>query len=113
MMWTRMRYRLIHVVNTRIRTNLMHYEPIYVESKNLSIFNVNNPLTSCTNKCRKYGMKVIVDLHALKASQNGNEHSGARDGYQEWGDSNIDETVAVIEFLAARLRKQHSSLLEK
>ncbi|XVF15150.1 hypothetical protein REPUB_Repub09cG0125000 [Reevesia pubescens] len=50
----------------------------------------------------KYGMKVIVDLHAPKASQNGNDHSGARDGYQEWGDSNIDETVAVIEFLAAR-----------
>ncbi|OMO56013.1 Glycoside hydrolase, family 5 [Corchorus capsularis] len=50
----------------------------------------------------KYGMKVIIDLHALKASQNGNEHSGVRDGYQEWGDANIDETVAVIEFLAAR-----------
>ncbi|OMP04136.1 Glycoside hydrolase, family 5 [Corchorus olitorius] len=52
----------------------------------------------------KYGMKVIIDLHALKASQNGNEHSGARDGYQEWGDANIDETVAVIEFLAASNR---------
>ncbi|GMI67910.1 hypothetical protein HRI_000460300 [Hibiscus trionum] len=50
----------------------------------------------------KYGMKVIVDLHAVKASQNGNDHSGSRDGFQEWGDSNIDETVAVIEFLAAR-----------
>ncbi|XP_022773868.1 glucan 1,3-beta-glucosidase A-like [Durio zibethinus] len=50
----------------------------------------------------KYGMKVIVDLHAPKASQNGNDHSGTRDGYPEWGDSNIDETVAVIEFLAAR-----------
>ncbi|XVF61671.1 hypothetical protein PTKIN_Ptkin08bG0149200 [Pterospermum kingtungense] len=50
----------------------------------------------------KYGMKVIVDLHAPKASQNGNDHSGSRDGSQEWGESNIDETVAVIEFLAAR-----------
>lgn len=50
----------------------------------------------------KYGMKVIIDLHAAKASQNGDEHSGARDGFLEWGDSNIDETVAVIEFLAAR-----------
>ncbi|XP_021275037.1 glucan 1,3-beta-glucosidase A-like [Herrania umbratica] len=56
----------------------------------------------------KYGMKVIVDLHAVKASQNGNEHSGARDGYQEWGDSNIDETVAVIEFLAARYTRRPS-----
>ncbi|PPD95740.1 hypothetical protein GOBAR_DD07219 [Gossypium barbadense] len=50
----------------------------------------------------KYGMKVIIDLHAAKASQNGDEHSGARDGFLEWADSNIDETVAVIEFLAAR-----------
>ncbi|PPD95738.1 hypothetical protein GOBAR_DD07217 [Gossypium barbadense] len=50
----------------------------------------------------KYGMKVVVDLHAAKASQNRFEHSGARDGFLEWGDSNIDETVAVIEFLAAR-----------
>ncbi|MBA0851220.1 hypothetical protein Goshw_015561 [Gossypium schwendimanii] len=47
-------------------------------------------------------MKVIIDLHAVKASQNGDEHSGARDGFLEWADSNIDETVAVIEFLAAR-----------
>lgn len=32
-------------------------------------------------------MKVIVDLHAVQASQNGNEsndHSATRDGYQEW-----------------------------
>ncbi|XVE86747.1 hypothetical protein DITRI_Ditri18aG0058400 [Diplodiscus trichospermus] len=50
----------------------------------------------------QYGLKVIIDLHAPKASQNGQEHSASRDGYQEWGDSNIDETVAVIEFLAAR-----------
>ncbi|KAB2094254.1 hypothetical protein ES319_A02G144500v1 [Gossypium barbadense] len=50
----------------------------------------------------KYGMKVIIDLHAVKDSQNGNDHSGTRDGFQEWGDSNIGETVAVIEYLAAR-----------
>ena len=47
-------------------------------------------------------MKVIVDLHAVKASQNGNDHSGTRDGYLEWGDSNIQETVNVIDFLAKR-----------
>ncbi|KAG8642885.1 hypothetical protein MANES_12G137500v8 [Manihot esculenta] len=56
----------------------------------------------------KYGMKVIVDLHAIRASQNGNEHSGARDGYQEWGDSNIQETVAVIDFIAARYAENPS-----
>ncbi|XP_010269194.1 PREDICTED: probable glucan 1,3-beta-glucosidase ARB_04467 [Nelumbo nucifera] len=51
---------------------------------------------------QKYNMKVIVDLHAVPGSQNGNEHSGTRDGYEEWGDSYIQETVAVIDFLAAR-----------
>lgn len=51
---------------------------------------------------QKYGMKVIVDLHAVQGSQNGNEHSGTRDGYQEWGDSYIQDTVEVIDFLAAR-----------
>ncbi|GMY11317.1 probable glucan 1,3-beta-glucosidase A [Fagus crenata] len=51
---------------------------------------------------QKYGMKVIVDLHAVQGSQNGNDHSGARDGFQEWGDSNIKDTVAVIDFLAKR-----------
>ncbi|ESR41395.1 Mannan endo-1,4-beta-mannosidase [Citrus sinensis] len=50
----------------------------------------------------KYGVKVIVDLHAVPGSQNGNEHSATRDGFQEWGDSNIADTVAVIDFLAAR-----------
>ncbi|RVW57526.1 Glucan 1,3-beta-glucosidase A [Vitis vinifera] len=48
------------------------------------------------------GMKIIVDLHAVQGSQNGNDHSGTRDGFQEWGDSNIQDTVAVIDFLAAR-----------
>ncbi|GMN33691.1 hypothetical protein TIFTF001_004293 [Ficus carica] len=51
---------------------------------------------------QKYGLKVIVDLHAVQGSQNGWEHSGTRDGYQEWGDSQISDTVAVIDFLAKR-----------
>jgi len=51
---------------------------------------------------RNHGMKVIVDLHAVEGSQNGNEHSGTRDGYIEWGDSYIPQTVAVIDFLAQR-----------
>ncbi|XP_028755093.1 probable glucan 1,3-beta-glucosidase A [Neltuma alba] len=51
---------------------------------------------------QNHGMKVIVDLHAVQGSQNGNDHSGTRDGYIEWGESYIPETVAVIEFLAKR-----------
>lgn len=43
-----------------------------------------------------------MDLHAVEGSQNGNDHSGTRDGYTEWGDSYIPQTVSVIEFLAKR-----------
>lgn len=54
--------------------------------------------------CRKYGLKVIIDLHAAPGSQNGFEHSASRDGSQEWGqtDENIQQTVDVIDFLTAR-----------
>ncbi|XP_062007028.1 probable glucan 1,3-beta-glucosidase A isoform X2 [Rosa rugosa] len=54
---------------------------------------------------RKYGLKVIIDLHAVQASQNGMEHSATRDGYLEFGDSSIRDTVKVIDFLAARYAK--------
>lgn len=55
--------------------------------------------------CREYNLKVIVDLHAAPGSQNGWEHSGSRDGFQDWGktDENIQQTVNVIDFLTARL----------
>ncbi|CAJ2638574.1 unnamed protein product [Trifolium pratense] len=51
---------------------------------------------------QNHGMKVIVDLHAVEGSQNGNDHSGTRDGFLEWGDSYIPQTVSVIDFLAER-----------
>ncbi|KAI8014077.1 Glucan 1,3-beta-glucosidase A [Camellia lanceoleosa] len=53
---------------------------------------------------RKYGINVIIDLHAAPGSQNGYEHSSSRDGSQEWGlsDQNIQETVNVIDFLTSR-----------
>lgn len=53
---------------------------------------------------RKYGLRIIVDLHAAPGSQNGWEHSGARDSSIEWAktDDNINKTVRVIEFLTAR-----------
>lgn len=47
-------------------------------------------------------MKVIVDLHAVQGSQNGQPHSASRDGYREWGESYIPDTVATIDFLAER-----------
>ncbi|XP_057974066.1 probable glucan 1,3-beta-glucosidase A [Malania oleifera] len=59
---------------------------------------------------QKYGVKVIIDLHAAPGSQNGWEHSSSRDGSQEWGknDENIQETVSIIDFLTARYVKYPS-----
>ncbi|KAF8720696.1 hypothetical protein HU200_023598 [Digitaria exilis] len=53
---------------------------------------------------QKYNIGVIVDLHAAPGSQNPFEHSATRDGSQLWGntDANINQTVQVIDFLAAR-----------
>ncbi|OMO94237.1 Glycoside hydrolase, family 5 [Corchorus olitorius] len=58
----------------------------------------------------KYKLNVIIDLHAAPGSQNGWEHSASRDGSQEWGitEENIQQTVDVIEFLAARYAKSPS-----
>ncbi|CAH9089471.1 unnamed protein product [Cuscuta europaea] len=60
--------------------------------------------------CRKYEVKVIIDLHAAPGSQNGWEHSATRDGSLEWGKTqdNIRNTVAVINFLTARYAKNPS-----
>ncbi|XP_009373176.2 probable glucan 1,3-beta-glucosidase A [Pyrus x bretschneideri] len=57
---------------------------------------------------QKYGLKVIIDLHAAPGSQNGFEHSASRDGSQEWGqtDENIQQTVHVIDFLTSRYAKR-------
>lgn len=53
----------------------------------------------------KYNVAVLVDIHGAKGSQNGNDHSAPSnpgniywDKYQE----NIDNTVEVARFLAAR-----------
>ena len=50
-------------------------------------------------------MKVIADLHVVQGPHNGNDHNGTRDGFQEWGDSNIKDTVAIVYFLAKRFNK--------
>lgn len=59
---------------------------------------------------QKYGLKIIIDLHAAPGSQNGFQHSSSRDGSQEWGksDENIQQTVDVISFLTARYTKNPS-----
>ncbi|KAF7815584.1 Actin cross-linking [Senna tora] len=59
----------------------------------------------------KYGLKVILDLHAAPGSQNGVAHSATRDGSIGWGKThdNIQQTLEVIEFFAKRYG-QHESI---
>ncbi|KAG0495002.1 hypothetical protein HPP92_005996 [Vanilla planifolia] len=61
-------------------------------------------LDKAFNWAKKYNLKVIIDLHAVPGSQNGWDHSGTRDGFQSWGqtDDTIEQAVDVIEFLASR-----------
>nr|GMC70680.1 probable glucan 1,3-beta-glucosidase A [Ipomoea batatas] len=54
----------------------------------------------------KYGLKVLLELHAAPGSQNGFALSGSRDGTLGWGLDSIEPTVAVIEFLAARWERR-------
>ncbi|XP_031504437.1 probable glucan 1,3-beta-glucosidase A [Nymphaea colorata] len=58
----------------------------------------------------KYDLKVILDLHAPPYSQNGQDHSGSRDGTIEFGSTQetIDKTVEVIEFFSARYASSQS-----
>ncbi|CAI7914427.1 unnamed protein product [Closterium sp. NIES-54] len=52
----------------------------------------------------KYGMRVLLSLHAAPGSQNGYEHSASRDGIPDWAASqvNIDRTVEAIDWFAQR-----------
>ncbi|KAK3153572.1 hypothetical protein QOZ80_2BG0177520 [Eleusine coracana subsp. coracana] len=61
---------------------------------------------------QKYNISVIVTLHAAPGSQNPYEHSGTRDGSYSWGtsDTNIAQTVKVIDFLASRYANRSSLL---
>ncbi|VAI13137.1 unnamed protein product [Triticum turgidum subsp. durum] len=63
----------------------------------------------------KYNLGVIIDLHAAPGSQNPFEHISSKDGSQDWGttDTNIAQTVQVIDFLASRYAKSPSLLAVK
>ncbi|XVF39484.1 hypothetical protein PTKIN_Ptkin01aG0038400 [Pterospermum kingtungense] len=69
-----------------------------------------NALDNAFVWAEKYGLKVIIDLHAAPGSQNGYEHSSSRDGSIEWGKTQdtLQNTVAAIEFLTSRYVKNRS-----
>lgn len=53
----------------------------------------------------KYGMEVLLDLHAVKGSQNGTVHSG-RIGVSNWQSNHVyqDETIDALITIAKRYR---------
>lgn len=57
------------------------------------------------NMARKYSLQVVIDLHGLKGSQNGNDHSG-RVGRSAWFEHEQyrHETLALLERIAMRYR---------
>lgn len=58
---------------------------------------------------KKYGLSVVIDLHAHKGSQNGNDHSG-RTGAIEWFDSKDYQTDSLEQLeRIARRYKEHPS----
>lgn len=67
-------------------------------------------LDQAFNWAEEYDLGVIVSLSATPGSQNGLEQSGSRDKFLEWGmtNENIDQTVDVIEFLAARYSEREN-----
>lgn len=74
------------------------------------IFDGDGPFSACISyldfavrMAEKHRLKVLIDLHAAKGSQNGNDHSG-RIGRADWFSSRTyrDETIKVLERLAKR-----------
>eukprot|EP00271_Cylindrocystis_brebissonii_P015801 TRINITY_DN38824_c0_g1_i1.p1 TRINITY_DN38824_c0_g1~~TRINITY_DN38824_c0_g1_i1.p1 ORF type:complete len:605 (+),score=96.75 TRINITY_DN38824_c0_g1_i1:185-1999(+) len=60
---------------------------------------------------RKYGLQVMVDLHAVPGSVNGWDLGGSRDGSLEWPQpENVKKTLEVVRLLAERYAT-HPALL--
>ncbi|VAH12123.1 unnamed protein product [Triticum turgidum subsp. durum] len=71
---------------------------------------VRNDADNAFTWAERHNIGMIIDLHAAPGAQNPWEHGGSRDGSQTWGDSNIVETVQVIDFLAARYARRSGLL---
>ena len=57
----------------------------------------------CLVFCRKYGLKIMIDLHAVPGSCNGWDLGGSRDGSTLWPlKENVDKTLEVITILSQR-----------
>lgn len=68
-----------------------------------------NYLGKAIGWAKKYGIKVIIDLHGAPGSQNGFDNSGHKVSFPQWqsNQTNIDRTNAVIRTIAYQF--QHNS----
>lgn len=56
----------------------------------------------CMEQAAEHNLKVLIDLHAARGSQNGQDHSG-REGNIEWHQKhNIEQTIHDLKFIAER-----------
>ncbi|MDO4773595.1 MAG: cellulase family glycosylhydrolase [Candidatus Saccharibacteria bacterium] len=61
------------------------------------------PLDRCMRWCERHGMRVLLDLHAVPGSQNGNDHSGRVGPIQFWDDvAYQDQAIEVLKIMAKR-----------
>ncbi|SJX64821.1 related to EXG1-Exo-1,3-beta-glucanase precursor [Sporisorium reilianum f. sp. reilianum] len=58
-------------------------------------------LKQAVQLCGKYGLKVLVDLHAAPGNQNGFEHGG-RTGYKDWAGNatNVQRTIDILQTMS-------------
>lgn len=77
------------------------------------LFDGDEPFTACDSyldwameMADKYELKVLIDLHGAKGSQNGNDHSGKK-GAALWHirTNNRQETLEVLKRIAKRYEK--------
>lgn len=59
-------------------------------------------LDKCVRWCEAYGVKVLIDLHAVPGSQNGHDHSGRVGPVQFWRADHQDVAIDILKSIAAR-----------
>ena len=76
------------------------------------LFEADGPMEPCilhldwaVEMAEKYGLKVLIDLHAVKGSQNGNDHSGQIGGADWFKNEDYRyETLEILKRIASRYK---------
>lgn len=59
-------------------------------------------LDNCVRWCEVYGIKILIDLHAVPGSQNGHDHSGRVGPIDFWRAGNQDDAIETLKTIATR-----------